>query len=93
MNQDNMLLNEILNKLLNEELSEQEVQSLKDEGFKIEVPIKKTAVAAALYKKATSGDLSAIKELRSIMAENEAVKKGDNEDDGGAVIIVDDIKN
>lgn len=42
----------------------------------------------ALYKKAAGGDLSAIKELRSIVSE----KKEDTLPNNKAVIIVDDIK-
>lgn len=43
----------------------------------------------ALYKKAASGDLSAIKELRSIISEKETEKK----ESGRAVVIIDDIGN
>jgi len=74
-----------LTKLLNEKLSKSEVCQLNDEGFKIKNPTRKTALMIALYKKGISGDLSAIKEIRSIVSgsENEANKE--------AVIIVDDI--
>ena len=42
----------------------------------------------ALYKKAASGDLSAIKELRSIVSEKNEDKSGQSK----AVMIVDDIR-
>lgn len=73
--------------LLNERLSDAEAESLKDEGFDIKNPTRKTAVMIALYKKAASGDLSAIKELRSIISEKETEKK----ESGRAVVIIDDI--
>ena len=75
--------------LLNERLSDAEAESLKDEGFNIKDPTRKTAVMIALYKKAASGDLSAIKELRSIISEKETEKK----ENGRAVVIIDDIGN
>ena len=66
-----------------------ERKSLKDEGFNIKDPTRKTAVMIALYKKAAGGDLSAIKELRSIISEKETEKK----ESGRAVVIIDDIGN
>ena len=75
--------------LLNERLSDAEAESLKDEGFNIKDPTRTTAVMIALYKKAASGDLSAIKELRSIISEKETEKK----ENGRAVVIIDDIGN
>ena len=89
MKENDKLLYTTMKALLNERLSEAEVQSLKDEGFEIKNPTRRTAVMIALYKKAVSGELSAIKELRSIVSEK---------DDGGpqnskAVMILDDIRN
>ena len=71
--------------LLNERLSEREVQSLKDEGFTLKKPTRKAAIMISLYKKAASGDLSAIKEMRSILGGNtpESVQR--------TVMIIDDI--
>lgn len=75
-----------LESLLNEELSEAEKQSLKDEGYTLKKPKRKAAVMIALYKKASSGDLAAIKELRSIVGSDaEGLKEG-----GKAVTIIDD---
>ena len=73
----------------NDKLLYKTMKSLKDEGFNIKDPTRKTAVMIALYKKAASGDLSAIKELRSIVSEKETEKK----ESGRAVVIIDDIGN
>ena len=75
-----------LKSLLNQELSEQEAQSLKDEGYEIKKPTRKAAIMVALYKKAVSGDLSAIKELRSIV--NDSAEKAQQSQ---AVTIIDDL--
>ncbi len=89
MKENDKLLYKTLKSLLNERLSDAEAESLKDEGFDIKDPTRKTAVMIALYKKAASGDLSAIKELRSIVSEKETEKK----ESGRAVVIIDDIGN
>lgn len=89
MKENDKLLYKTLKSLLNERLSDAEAESLKDEGFDIKEPTRKTAVMIALYKKAASGDLSAIKELRSIVSEKETEKK----ESGRAVVIIDDIGN
>ena len=67
--------------------AETEAQSLKDVGFEFKNPTRKTAVMVALYKKAAAGDLSAIKELRSIVSEKEPEKTGGVR----AVTIIDDL--
>lgn len=88
MKENDKLLYNTMKTLLNEKLSEAEVESLKAEGFTVKNPTRKTAIVIALYKKASSGDLSAIKELRSIVSE----KNDDKLQMGGkAVVIVDDI--
>lgn len=88
MKENDKLLYNTMKTLLNEKLSEQEAESLKAEGFEVKKPTRKTAVMIALYKKASSGDLSAIKELRSIVSE----KSDDRpQASGKAVMIVDDI--
>ena len=89
MTENDKLLYKTMKSLLNERLSDAEAESLKDEGFNIKDPTRKTAVMIALYKKAASGDLSAIKELRSIISEKETEKK----ESGRAVVIIDDIGN
>ena len=89
MKENDKLLYKTLKTLLNEKLSEAEVESLKAEGFVINNPTRKTAVMIALYKKASSGDLSAIKELRSIVSEKNDEKSAQTK----AVKIIDDIGN
>ena len=89
MRENDKLLYKTLKTLLNEKLSDSEAQSLREEGFEVKNPTRKTAVMIALYKKAASGDLSAIKELRSIVSE-----KTDEKPEGlKAVMIVDDIRD
>ncbi|MGI6280457.1 MAG: hypothetical protein ACOYJS_07880 [Acutalibacteraceae bacterium] len=89
MKENDKLLYKTLKTLLNEKLSAEEALALREEGFEIKNPTRKTAVMIALYKKAVSGDLSAIKELRSIVSE-----KSDEKVPGSkAVMIVDDIGN
>ena len=85
--QTDKLLKGALKTLLNEKLSQAEAQSLKDEGFKLKNPTRKAAVKIAHYKKAAAGDLSAIKELRSIVSDG-----GDILQEGRkAVMIIDDL--
>ena len=60
-------LKDSLSRLLGEELSEREEQELKKQGFELNKPTRTAAIAVALYKKAAAGDLSAIKELRSML--------------------------
>ncbi|MBO4433682.1 MAG: hypothetical protein J5852_09140 [Clostridia bacterium] len=73
-----------LSELLEEKLPKAQAKSLKDEGFTLKKPTRKAALAIAIYKKAASGDLSAIKELRSILSGESASKEA------GTVIIIDD---
>lgn len=79
------ILSQALRALLSQKLPQREAESLKDEGFEIKNPTRKTALAVAIYKKAAAGDLSALKELRSILNDERA------DDARKAVIIVDDI--
>lgn len=88
MKENDKLLYKTLKTLLNEKLSQAEVETLRSDGFEIKNATRKTAVMVALYKKAASGDLSAIKELRSIVSE----KSDDKPQTGKAVMIVDDIR-
>ena len=85
MKEQNDELKLTLMALLNERLSKREVQSLKDEGFKLKKPKRMAVIMIALYKKAASGDLSAIKEIRSIMSGSTDLAVQ------GAVTIIDDI--
>lgn len=86
MKENDKLLYKPLKTLLDEKLSEAEVNSLREEGFEIKSPTRKTAIMIALYKKAANGDLSAIKELRSIVSEEKQEKLPNSQ----AVIIIDD---
>ncbi len=89
MKENDKLLYKTLKTLLNEKLSDAEANQLMEEGFEVKSPTRKTAVMIALYKKAVAGDLSAIKELRSIVSEkNESTPQGNK-----AVMIIDDITN
>ena len=89
MKENDKLLYNTMKTLLNEKLSEAEVESLKAEGFTVKNPTRKTAIMIALYKKAAAGELSAIKELRSIVSEKTEEKPSDSK----GVIIVDDLKS
>ncbi len=85
MTENDKYLSSSLKSILNGRLPQTEAQSLIDEGFNVKRPTRKTAVLVALYKKAASGDLSAIKELISIVGES----KSDTANK--AVIIIDDL--
>ncbi len=89
MRENDKLLYKTLKSILNEKLSAEETLTLREEGFDVKNPTRKTAVMIALYKKAASGDLSAIKELRSIVSE----KTEDTPEGLKAVMIVDDIRD
>ena len=89
MRENDKLLYKTLKTLLNERLSDGEAESLREEGFEVKNPTRKTAVMIALYKKAASGDLSAIKELRSIVSEKNIEKPNGEK----AVMIIDDIRD
>ena len=89
MRESDKLLYKTLKSILNEKLSAEETQTLKEEGFEVKIPTRKTAVMVALYKKAVTGDLSAIKELRSIVSE----KKDEKPTDNRTVMIIDDIRD
>ncbi len=78
-------LKENMADLLASNLTDEEKQTLKDTGFKIKRPNKYTLIALALYKKAVGGDLSAIKEIRSVLGDTGIEKEV------GVVKIIDDI--
>lgn len=60
-------LKSIMEKLLGAKPSEKENEILDELCLKRKGATKRTVLAAALYKKAAAGDLSAIKEIRSIL--------------------------
>ena len=76
----------ILKDILKSRVSKTEAQMLIDAGFEIKNPTKSAVIMAALYKKAAAGDLSAIKELRLILGEQEEALNT-------AVVIVDNIRS
>lgn len=72
-------------KLLKIGASEAEIKEMEDLGIKVKNPTKQTVLAAALYKKAQKGDLSALKEILGYL-------KGEVPS-GGGVILIDDVRN
>lgn len=88
MKKERTALSDALETLLEEKLPAAEVKSLKDEGYTLKKPTRKAALAISIYRKAVSGDLSAVKELRSILSSG-----GTGEAYGKAVLIVDDTGN
>lgn len=79
-------LRESMSLVLTEKVTEAEQQFLNEMGFTMKKPNKYTVIAAALYKKAAAGDLSAIKELRALVGEY-----GLEQREIGVVKIIDDI--
>lgn len=80
-------LKENMCRLLLCDVSDDESSFLRELGFNMKKPNKYTVIAAALYKKAAAGDLSAIKELRSLIGE-----AGGDMPELSAVRIIDDIR-
>ncbi|MBQ0083874.1 MAG: hypothetical protein KBS52_03815 [Clostridiales bacterium] len=78
-------LKSIMEKLLGEKPSQAENEILNELGLKTKGATKQTVLAAALYKKAATGDLSAIKEIRSIISASAV-----SDDKCRVVMIVDD---
>ena len=74
-----------LKRITDLKLSGEEQNALADMGINLKNPTKLTLLAAALYEKASKGDLSALKEVFSRL----------NPDGGekGEVVLIDDIKN
>lgn len=74
--------------LLEKPASDDEKMFLCELGFEIKKPTRQTVIMAMLYKKAASGDLSAIKELRAVIGDSKS-------SDGciGVVTIIDDTKD
>lgn len=69
-------------RLLREAASKEEEDKLLEMGIKVKKPTRMTVIAAALYKKASGGELAAIKELLSVIGVGTAA---------GGVTLVDDI--
>ena len=75
----------IMEKLLEQKTSGAENEFLTESGFKTKGATKFTVLAAALYKKAAGGDMSALKEIRSILSSGSAENS-----DYRVVTIIDD---
>lgn len=74
-----------MEELLCTKTSAEEEEELASLGIKVKNPTKQTVLAAALYKKAKGGDLSAIREIFAALKG----KTGET----GSVIFIDDIKD
>ena len=72
-----------LERLLSTPASDEEKESLNSLSVKLKNPTRMTVLAAALYKKATAGDLSSLKEIINTLGD----RVGSNE----RVILLDDI--
>lgn len=72
-----------LSRLLSQKASEEEKERLHDMEIDVKNPTRMTVIAASLYKKAAAGELTAIKELLSIIGVTESAS--------GGVTLVDDI--
>ncbi len=75
-------LSEELGRLLRLRASAEEQKKLSEMGFCMKKPTRMTVIAAGLYKKASSGDLSAMKELIGLASGNK---------ESGGVTLIDDI--
>lgn len=79
-------LKEEMKKLLKEKLSGEEAEVLTESGFKFPRPTRATSILVALYKKAATGDMSAIKEVLALVNDR-------TETSGNEVTIIDDVRN
>lgn len=79
-------MKEEMKKLLFQSLPVEEKAQLKEDGFKFSRPTRASCILAALYKKAASGDMSAIKEILSLIADTR------DEQTDGEVKIIDDVR-
>ncbi len=83
-----MKLSECLTEILSLDVSgDEHINFLKDFGVAENRTDNKTLIMARLCEKAKSGDISAIKEVRAIMSENE------NQDLGVIADIIEAVKN
>lgn len=78
---------EQLKELLKQKVSKEEREVLKESGLKIKSPTKETMILFALYKKACSGDMNAIKEIRAMVSDKEI----NEEESQSGVVIINDI--
>ena len=74
-----------IEELLKLKASKAEIEEMNELGIAVKSPTKQTVLAAALYKKAQKGDLSALKEILGFL-------RGTTHDSGG-VVLIDDIRD
>lgn len=72
-----------LQRLLSSPASSEEKENLQKLSINLKNPTRMTVLAAALYKKAISGDLSSLKEILNVSGENGSLNE--------RVILLDDI--
>ena len=72
-----------LQRLLSSPASAEEEENLKKLSINLKKPTRMTVLAAALYKKATAGDLSSLKEIVNAIGEEQGGQE--------RVILLDDI--
>ena len=75
-----------MRKLLNAKLPEDEVMELKENGYKVTNATRLTGIVIALYKKAAAGDMSAIKEVISLVGDKKETAEN-------GVTIIDDVRD
>ena len=83
----NELIREEMKKLLFQSLPVAEKAQLKEDGFKFSHPTRASCILAALYKKAANGDMSAIKEILSLVSDADTIENKDE------VTIIDDVNS
>lgn len=76
MKKNKKKLSDCLGEILNLKASGEDKQFLDELGIKASRCDNKMLIMARLFTKASSGDISAIKEVRSIMSDNENVDLG-----------------
>ncbi len=79
-------LSECLSDILNLKVREENLEFLEGLGINRSSADNKMLIAARLFQKASSGDISAIKEIRSILAETEL-------DSGSISEIIEAVRN
>lgn len=75
-----------MQKILNSKLPENELVELKEDGYKVSSATRLTGIVIALYKKAAAGDMNAIKEVLSLVADKTQTFEN-------GVTIIDDVRN
>ncbi len=76
--------NKEMKNLLKMKLTSEEKDRLNQEGFNFKNPTKQTVILVALYKKAASGDMNAIREINAMIG-------GGNASFGEKVQIIDNV--